>query len=175
MQLIFGDLRYLDKFQTCAKGNPFWNSVPCQRASEKCKKIKTDQKRTQKKNGLTVPPFREFLMPFDTERNYKMDSQFGTNLKLVEILNVTKDQLHKLVMTLFRKFVFCATDVYLANGIRYWIFLLHGCWTIQINIYSPKGSSVKPFLSTFFVTECEENDNILCMPMRVIIMQHLHA
>ena len=28
-------------------------------------------------------------------------------------------------------------------------FLLHGCWTNQINIYSPKGGSVKPFFGTF--------------------------
>ena len=40
-------------------------------------------------------------------------------------------------MNPFRKFVFCATDFYLANGIPEWIFLLHGCRTNQINIYSP--------------------------------------
>ena len=39
MQLIFGDLRDLDKLQTCAKGKSFWNSVPCQRKSKKCKKL----------------------------------------------------------------------------------------------------------------------------------------
>ena len=54
-------------------------------------------------------------------------------------------------MTLFRKFVFCATDFYLANGIPEWIFLLHGCRTNQINIYSPKGGSVKPFFGTFLL------------------------
>ena len=42
-------------------------------------------------------------------------------------------------MTPFRNFVFCATDFYLANGIPERIFLLHGCRTNQINIYSPKG------------------------------------
>ena len=52
-------------------------------------------------------------------------------------------------MTPFRKFVFCATNFYLANGIPEWIFLLHGCRTNQINIYSPKGGSVKPFLVLF--------------------------
>ena len=65
------------------------------------------------------------------------------------ISKITKHQLHKWlhweVMTPFRKFAFCATDFYLANGIRYWIFLLHGCWANQINIYFPKGGSVKPF------------------------------
>ena len=54
-------------------------------------------------------------------------------------------------MTLFRKFVFCATDFYLANGIPEWIFLLYGCRTNQINIYSTKGGSVKPFLGTFLL------------------------
>ena len=54
-------------------------------------------------------------------------------------------------MTPFRKFVFCATDFYLANGIPKWIFLLHGCRTNQINIYSPKGGSVKPFFGTFLL------------------------
>ena len=44
---------------------------------------------------------------------------------------------------------FCATDLYRATGIRYWIFLLHGCRTNQINIFSPKGGSVKPFLVLF--------------------------
>ena len=53
-------------------------------------------------------------------------------------------------MTPFRKFVFCATDFYLANGIPEWIFLLHGCRTNQINIYSPKGTSVKPFFVLFW-------------------------
>ena len=52
-------------------------------------------------------------------------------------------------MTPFRKFVFCATDLYRANGIRYCIFILHGCRTNQINIYTPKGGSVKPFLVLF--------------------------
>ena len=54
-------------------------------------------------------------------------------------------------MTPFRKFVFCATDFYLANGIPEWIFLLHGCRTNQINIYSSKGGSVKPFFGTFLL------------------------
>ena len=54
-------------------------------------------------------------------------------------------------MTPFRNFVFCATDFYLANGIPEWIFLLHGCWNNQINIYSPKGGSVKPFFGTFLL------------------------
>ena len=54
-------------------------------------------------------------------------------------------------MTPFRKFVFCATDFYLANGIPKCIFLLHGCRTNQINIYSPKGGSVKPFFGTFLL------------------------
>ena len=54
-------------------------------------------------------------------------------------------------MTPFRKFVFCATDFYLANGIPEWIFLLHGCRTNEINIYSPKGGSVKPFFGTFLL------------------------
>ena len=54
-------------------------------------------------------------------------------------------------MTPFRNFVFCATDFYLANGIPEWIFLLYGCRTNQINIYSPKGGSVKPFFGTFLL------------------------
>ena len=54
-------------------------------------------------------------------------------------------------MTPLRKSVFCATDFYLPNGIRYWIFLLHGCLTNQINIYSLKGGSVKPFFGTFLL------------------------
>ena len=54
-------------------------------------------------------------------------------------------------MTPFRKFVFCATDFYMANGIPEWIFLLHRCRTNQINIYSPKGGSVKPFFDTFLL------------------------
>ena len=54
-------------------------------------------------------------------------------------------------MTPFCKFVFCATDFYRATGIRYWIFLLHGCRTNQINIYSPKGVLVKPFCGTFLL------------------------
>ena len=54
-------------------------------------------------------------------------------------------------MAPFRNFVFCATDFYLANGIPEWIFLLHGCRTNQINIYSPKGGSVKPFFGTFLL------------------------
>ena len=54
-------------------------------------------------------------------------------------------------MTPLRNFVFCATDFYLANGIPEWIFLLHGCRTNQINIYSPKGGSVKPFFGTFLL------------------------
>ena len=37
------------------------------------------------------------------------------------------------------------------NEIPEWIFLLHGCRTNQINIYSPKGGSVKPFFSTFLL------------------------
>ena len=54
-------------------------------------------------------------------------------------------------MTPFRKIVFCATDFYLANGIPEWVFLLHGCRTNQINIYSPKGGSVKPFFGSFLL------------------------
>ena len=54
-------------------------------------------------------------------------------------------------MTPFRNYVFCATDFYLANGIPEWIFLLYGCRTNQINIYSPKGGSVKPFFGTFLL------------------------
>ena len=54
-------------------------------------------------------------------------------------------------MTPFRNFVFCATDFYLVNGIPEWIFLLYGCRTNQINIYSPKGGSVKPFFGTFLL------------------------
>ena len=54
-------------------------------------------------------------------------------------------------MTPFRNFVFCATDFYLANGIPEWIFLLYGCRTNQINIYSPKGGSVQTFFGTFLL------------------------
>ena len=54
-------------------------------------------------------------------------------------------------MSPLRKCVFCASDFYLANGIPEWIFLLHGCRTNQINIYSPKGGSVKPFFGTFLL------------------------
>ena len=54
-------------------------------------------------------------------------------------------------MTPFRKFVFCATDFFLVNGIPEWIFLLHGCRTNQIIIYSPKGGSFKPFFGTFLL------------------------
>ena len=54
-------------------------------------------------------------------------------------------------MSPFRKFVFCATDFYRATGIRYWILILHGCLTNEINIYSPKGVLVKPFCGTFLL------------------------
>ena len=37
------------------------------------------------------------------------------------------------------------------NGIPEWIFLLHGCRTNQINIYYPKGGSVKPYFGTFLL------------------------
>ena len=35
-------------FRLVPKENPFWNSIPSQRASEKCKKISTEQKSTNK-------------------------------------------------------------------------------------------------------------------------------
>ena len=53
-------------------------------------------------------------------------------------------------MTPFRKFVFCATNFYRSNGIRYWIFLLHQCRTNQINILTlQKAARSNHFLVLF--------------------------
>ena len=52
-------------------------------------------------------------------------------------------------MTPFRKFVFWATDFYLANGIPEWIFLLHGCRTNQINYTLQRAARSNHFLVLF--------------------------
>ena len=44
MQLIFGDVLDLDKLQICVNENPFWNSIPCEKSSERCKKLKQSKK-----------------------------------------------------------------------------------------------------------------------------------
>ena len=80
-------------------------------------------------------------MSFDTERNSKI------NVPLAQIWSLSRSRRSPksaaLVIELrsydsvspffFFFFFFCATDFYLSNGFRYWIFLLHGCWTNQIN------------------------------------------
>ena len=38
----------LTSFRLVPKENPFWNSVPCQRKSEKCKKLQQSKKSTKK-------------------------------------------------------------------------------------------------------------------------------
>ena len=52
-----------------------------------------------------------------------------------------------------------SANLYFAQRISIWrtefqsgfSFFLHGCRTNQINIYSPKGGSVKPFFGTFLL------------------------
>ena len=59
MQLIFSDLWDLDKLQTCAKGKFILEFRSMWKEIRKIQKIKTEQKST--KNGLTEPPFGEYI------------------------------------------------------------------------------------------------------------------
>ena len=60
MQLIFSDLRDLDKPHTCVKGKSILEFSSVSKGITKMQKIKTEQKST--KNGLTEPPFGEYML-----------------------------------------------------------------------------------------------------------------
>ena len=96
-----------------------------------------------------------FWISFHTERNSKMDFPLAQVWSLSRSQRSLKisciDNCIKKLWLRSENLYFCATDFYLANGVRYWIFLLHGCWTNQINIYSPKDGSVKPVFGTFLL------------------------
>ena len=60
MQLIFlVSVETLTSIRFVPKENPFWNSIPCQRKSKKCKKLKHSKK--VPKIGLTEPPFGAYI------------------------------------------------------------------------------------------------------------------
>ena len=59
MHLIFGVRWDLDKLQICAKGKSILEFFPWERKSKKSKKLKHSKK--VPKNGLTEPPFGEYV------------------------------------------------------------------------------------------------------------------
>ena len=50
----------LTTYRFVPKENPFWNSVPCERKSKKCRKLK--QSKQAPKPGLTEPPFEAYMI-----------------------------------------------------------------------------------------------------------------
>ena len=80
---------------------------------------------------------------------------FGTNLMLVKVSRDTKNM--SCIVIALRSYDSVPQICILRNGFlsgernSRMDFPFAGCWSNQINIYSPKGGSVKPFFDTFLL------------------------
>ena len=86
MQLIFGVRWEFDKLQICAKENPFWNSIPCERISKKSKKSKKlkQSKKSTKKWFDRAAPWTVYVYLISSTSMQK-ENPFWNSVRQIEI------------------------------------------------------------------------------------------